>query len=97
MEKIIIFSDGLSMEKMLKIFLHFVGRINVAFGIGTDLSNDMGLILPLSLVMKLSEVDGHPTVKLSDNIAKATGDKEEIEVAKKIFGYTTTFREEVRV
>jgi nicotinate phosphoribosyltransferase len=97
MEKIVIFSDGLTMEKMQTIYQHFAGRINVAFGIGTDLSNDMGLIKPLSLVMKLSEVDGRPTVKLSDNLAKATGDKDEIEVAKRIFGYTTTFREEVRV
>jgi nicotinate phosphoribosyltransferase len=97
MEKVVIFSDGLTMEKMQMIYAHFAGRINVVFGIGTDLSNDMGLIKPLSLVMKLSEVDGRPTVKLSDNIAKATGDAREIEEAKRIFGYTTTFREEVRV
>jgi nicotinate phosphoribosyltransferase len=92
-EKLIIFSDGLNKEKMLELYQHFNGRINVAFGVGTDLTNDMGLIKALSLVMKLSSVNGLPTVKLSDNIAKATGDREEIEVAKRIFGYTSTFSE----
>ena len=92
-EKLIIFSDGLNKEKMLELYQHFNGRINVAFGVGTDLTNDMGLIKALSLVMKLSSVNGLPTVKLSDNIAKATGDRAEIEVAKRIFGYTSTFSE----
>lgn len=93
LEKLIIFSDGLNPERMLKLYKHFAGRINVAFGVGTNLSNDTGLIKPLSLVMKLSKVNGRPTVKLSDNIAKATGDPTEVEAAKRIFGYSTTFNE----
>ncbi len=95
-EKLIIFSDGLTPERMDELYQYFNGRIGVAFGVGTNLSNDMGHIKALSLVMKLTEADGRPTVKLSDNIAKATGDKAEIEVAKRIFGYTTTFREEAK-
>jgi nicotinate phosphoribosyltransferase len=93
-EKLIIFSDGLTPERMETLYQHFAGRIGVAFGVGTNLSNDMGYIKALSLVMKLTEADGRPTVKLSDNIAKATGDRSEIEIAKRIFGYVTTFREE---
>jgi nicotinate phosphoribosyltransferase len=93
-EKLIIFSDGLTPVRMEELYQHFAGRINVAFGVGTNLSNDMGLIDALSLVMKLTEADGRPTVKLSDNIAKATGDRAEIDIAKRIFGYTATFREE---
>ncbi len=93
-EKLIIFSDGLTPERMETLHQHFAGRIGVAFGVGTNLTNDMGHIKALSLVMKLTEADGRPTVKLSDNIAKATGDRSEIEIAKRIFGYTTTFREE---
>lgn len=92
-EKLIIFSDGLNKEKMLELYQHFNGRIGISFGIGTDFSNDMGHIKALSLVMKLTSADGRPTVKLSDNIAKATGDAAEIEVAKRIFGYTATFNE----
>jgi nicotinate phosphoribosyltransferase len=94
-EKLIIFSDGLNMQKMLDIYSHFTGRIQVAFGIGTNLSNDFGFISPLSLVMKLCEVNGLPTVKLSDNVVKATGDADEVAVAKRIFGYETTFSEQV--
>jgi nicotinate phosphoribosyltransferase len=92
-EKLIIFSDGLNKEKMLELYQHFNGRIGISFGIGTDFSNDMGHIKALSLVMKLTSADGRPTVKLSDNIAKATGDAAEIAVAKHIFGYTATFNE----
>jgi len=95
MEKLVIFSDGLNPERMLKLAAHFAGRINITFGVGTNLSNDFGLIKPLSLVMKLTNVNGLPTVKLSDNVAKATGNPTEVEVAKRIFGYTTTFEEEV--
>jgi len=95
MEKLVIFSDGLNMVRMQKLQAHFAGRINVTFGVGTNLSNDFGLIKPLSLVMKLTKVNGLPTVKLSDNVAKATGDPAEVAVAKRIFGYDTTFREEV--
>jgi nicotinate phosphoribosyltransferase len=43
--------------------------------------------------MKITSAAGHPTVKLSDNLAKATGDRTEIEVAKRIFGYSATFTE----
>lgn len=96
-KKLVIWSDGLTKETMLKIYGHFKGRVIVAFGVGTDLTNDMGLVSPLSLVMKLFEVNGLPTVKLSDNIAKATGDEKEIEAAKRIFGYDNTFNEAVRV
>lgn len=94
MEKLIIFSDGLDGEKMDRLYQRFEGRVPARFGVGTWLSNDTGgLIKPLSLVMKITSAAGHPTVKLSDNIAKATGDRAEIEVAKRIFGYTSTFSE----
>lgn len=92
-EKLIIFSDGLTPERMQELHQRFAGRIGIAFGVGTNLSNDVGLIKPLSLVMKLSKVNGLPTVKLSDNIAKATGDTAEVEAAKRIFGYSATFNE----
>ncbi len=95
LDKLLIFSDGLNGERMDALYQRFGERIVTRFGVGTWLSNDTGgLIIPLSLVMKLTEVDGRPTVKLSDNLAKATGDPEEIKVAKHIFGHTSTFTEE---
>jgi len=94
-EKMIIFSDGLDVPTMIKIFLHFSGHIIVTFGWGTNLTNDLGL-KALSLVVKLVESNGHGTVKLSDNLAKAIGKPEDIEMFKRIFGHTTKFTEECK-
>jgi nicotinate phosphoribosyltransferase len=43
----------------------------------------------LSIVCKADAVNGIPCVKLSDNIAKATGDPIAIEKYKKLVGYTS--------
>ncbi|OGG43799.1 MAG: nicotinate phosphoribosyltransferase [Candidatus Handelsmanbacteria bacterium RIFCSPLOWO2_12_FULL_64_10] len=90
-EKLLVFSDGLDVGAMLRIAGHFEGRIRVGFGWGTNLTNDLGLG-PLSIVVKMAEANGRRTVKLSDNLAKAVGEPEDIERFKRIFGYTgTTF------
>lgn len=91
--KIIIFSDGLNPQKVVELYEHFAGQIMVAFGMGTNLSNDFGLIKPLSLVMKLKEAAGNPAVKLSNNLNKATGDPAEINRYKRAFDYTNTASE----
>jgi nicotinate phosphoribosyltransferase len=67
--KRLVFSDGLTMEKALALYEHFRGRIQVAFGIGTSLTNDMGPT-PLNIVMKVIEVNGQPVAKLSDSPGK---------------------------
>ena len=41
---------------------------------------------PVSLVCKLSDVDGRPAVKLSDNYSKAMGDANEAERYRRVFG-----------
>ncbi len=92
-EKRVLFTDGLDVERMLRLYEHFAGRIQIGFGVGTNFSNDFGLVKPLSIVMKLIEAAGNPTVKLSDNLAKAMGPEAEIAVAKQIFGYTNRFSE----
>jgi nicotinate phosphoribosyltransferase len=94
-EKTIIFSDGLDIETILRIAEHFAGRIRCAFGWGTNLTNDLGFSA-LSLVVKVVEACGHPTVKLSDNLAKAIGTPQEIERFKRIFGYTGTMYDACR-
>lgn len=94
--RLIIFSDGLNPQKAVDLMERFRGRIMVAFGMGTNLTNDLGLIKPLSLVMKITNAAGNPAVKLSNNLNKATGpDPAEIEYYKQVFGYTNTSREEV--
>ena len=91
-KKLVIFSDGLDVEKIVELHALFEGRVRVSFGWGTLLTNDFrGLVSndalkPFSLVCKVVSADGRPTVKLSDNPNKAMGPKEEIERYKQIFG-----------
>ncbi|WP_127520439.1 nicotinate phosphoribosyltransferase [Mesorhizobium sp. Z1-4] len=93
-EKLLIFSDGLDVDTILKTYRHFEGRVRMAFGWGTNLTNDFEDCAPLpndrlkaiSLVCKVSEANGRPAVKLSDNPNKATGDRQEIERYIKVFG-----------
>ena len=94
-EKVLVFSDGLDVDTIVKIADHFRGRINVTFGWGTNLSNDLGFET-LSLVVKAIESCGHGTVKLSDNLAKAIGKPEDVERFKRIFGHDVEFSEECR-
>ena len=84
--KYIIFSDGLNLEKVAEITHACQGKIGISFGIGTNLTNDVGL-KPMNIVMKLiaaQSVNGDwiPTVKLSDEHGKYTGDPKMIELAK---------------
>lgn len=91
--KLILFTDGLDTQRMLKLYEHFVGRIQIGFGVGTNFTNDFGAVSALSIVMKLMEAAGNPTVKLSDNLEKAMGPDQEVAFAKERFGYRSTFAE----
>ena len=78
-------SDGLDVPKVLALAEACRDRIQCSFGIGTNLTNDVG-VKPLNMVIKLSDIilsDGTriPTVKLSDSQGKYTGDPEEIAMA----------------
>ncbi len=94
-EKMIVFSDGLDVETIIKIYLHFEGRIKTTYGWGTNLGNDLGLQV-LSIVIKILMANGLPTVKLPDNLSKAMGPIETQEEYKRIFDYHTTFMQECK-
>jgi len=102
-QKLIIFSDGLDVEKITELSAQFRGRARVSFGWGTLLTNDFtGLVkndalAPFSLVCKAVSANGRPTVKLSDNPNKAMGPKDEIERYKRVFGVGEQVGMEVRV
>jgi nicotinate phosphoribosyltransferase len=91
-KKLVIFSDGLDVDKIEELLTRFRGRVKVSFGWGTMLTNDFrGLaegdgLAPFSLVCKAVSADGRPTVKLSDNPVKAMGPKDEIARYKRVFG-----------
>ena len=90
-QKLLIFSDGLDVEKIAKLHRLFAGRVRVSFGWGTLLTNDFrGLVpndglKPFSLVCKAVSANGKPTVKLSDNPNKAMGPADEIARYKRVF------------
>jgi len=68
-EKMLLFSNSLDFETADKLYRHFSGRIGVAFGIGTYLSNDT-FVKPFNIVMKMTTCNGHPVAKISDDAGK---------------------------
>jgi nicotinate phosphoribosyltransferase len=67
--KVLVFSDGLSFEKVIALYLRFKDRAKLAFGVGTNLTNDVGCT-PLQIVMKMVRCNDQPVAKLSDNPSK---------------------------
>ncbi|MEO0623756.1 MAG: nicotinate phosphoribosyltransferase [Pseudomonadota bacterium] len=102
-QKLVIFSDGLDVEKIHELHGQFAGRVKVSFGWGTLLTNDFrGLVpedalAPFSLVCKAISADGRPTVKLSDNPEKAMGPEDQIARYKRVFGVGDQERQAVVV
>lgn len=79
MTKTLVFTDGLNFDQALDICEHFQGRVQISFGIGTFLANDMGEYTnkqgvsykPLSIVIKMVSCNGSPVAKISDEPEKA--------------------------
>jgi nicotinate phosphoribosyltransferase len=65
----LVFSDGLDLPTAFALYRHFADRTMTGFGIGTNLSNDMG-VTPLNIVMKMVACNGQPVAKLSDSPGK---------------------------
>jgi len=93
-EKLLVFSDALDVDTIEAAYHHFTGKVRMSFGWGTNLTNDFEGCAPkpngglgaISLVCKVSEANGRPAVKLSDNPNKATGNPEEIARYLRVFG-----------
>ena len=67
--KTLIFSDGLTVPRTIELYQRFRGRCQLAFGIGTNLTNDLGYE-SLQIVIKMVECNGQPVAKLSDTPSK---------------------------
>ena len=93
-EKLVIVSDGIGVETMQRCMDKLGGRVRLGFGWGTNLTNDFTgcatgaapELDPISVVCKVTKVDGRPAVKLSDNPEKAIGEGTEIERYRRVFG-----------
>ncbi len=89
MSKTIIFSDSLDLERVKVIHRKCKGVVKDSYGIGTFLTNDVG-VKPLNMVIKMvacqpfkDSTKWVPAVKISDDTGKYTGDRAMIELARK--------------
>src|ERR1035437_4813208 len=73
--KTLIFSDSLTVPRIVELYQQFRGRCQLAFGIGTNLTNDLAYE-PLQIVIKMVRCNGQPVAKLSDSPAKDMCDDE---------------------
>ncbi|MEB4799862.1 nicotinate phosphoribosyltransferase [Acinetobacter soli] len=73
--KMLTFSDGLTLQKAWELHQYFKDRFKVSFGIGTNLTNDMGQT-PLNIVLKLVECNGQSVAKISDSPGKTMTDND---------------------
>ena len=73
--KTLIFSDGLTVPRTIELYRQFKGRCQLAFGIGTNLTNDLGYEA-LQIVIKMIRCNGQPVAKLSDTPSKNMCDDE---------------------
>jgi nicotinate phosphoribosyltransferase len=63
--KTLVFSDALTFPLMVELYKRFRDRVKLSFGIGTNLTNDLGYV-PLQIVIKMVRCNGQPVAKLSD-------------------------------
>ena len=73
--KTLIFSDGLNIPRVLELYHQFYGRCGLSFGVGTNLTNDLGY-KPLQIVLKMIRCNGQPVAKISDTPGKSMGEDE---------------------
>jgi nicotinate phosphoribosyltransferase len=84
--KVLVFSDALDIPKVLQLYERFRGRCQLAFGVGTNLTNDLGY-QPLQIVVKMVRCNGQPVAKLSDSPGKnMCDDKAYLAYLRQVFG-----------
>jgi len=69
--KTLIFSDGLTFPAALSLYRQLHERINVSFGIGTNLTCDIPGVEPMNIVLKMISCNGEPVAKISDTPGKS--------------------------
>jgi nicotinate phosphoribosyltransferase len=68
--KTFVFSDSLNIPLCLQLYDRFRDRCKPAFGLGTNLTNDLGY-RPLQIVIKMTRCNGQPVAKISDTPEKS--------------------------
>jgi len=94
-DKLVVLSDAMDIDSIEEAVRALRGQVNVSIGWGTNLTNDFmgcapagvdGDLKAISIVCKVVEADGRPTVKLSDNPNKNVGPEAEIVRYRRVFG-----------
>jgi nicotinate phosphoribosyltransferase len=67
--KTMVFSDSLTVPLAMRLYEYFKGRAQTSFGIGTNLTNDLGYE-SLQIVIKMTRCNGQPVAKISDAPSK---------------------------
>jgi nicotinate phosphoribosyltransferase len=94
--KTLIFSDSLTVPRIIALYQQFRGRCQLAFGIGTNLTNDLGYE-PLQIVIKMVRCNGQPVAKLSDTPSKdMCDDKNYLAYLRQVFEIAQPQPEPVR-
>lgn len=84
--KTLIFSDGLSVPRVIELYRRFHGRVGLGFGIGTNLMNDKGP-QALNVVIKMVRANGQPVAKISDAPEKGMCEDESyLRYLRQVFG-----------
>ncbi len=71
--KTLVFSDALTVPKVIALYRQFHQRVGLAFGIGTHLMHDLGYEAP-QMVIKMTRCNDQPVAKLSDSPGKTMCD-----------------------
>jgi nicotinate phosphoribosyltransferase len=88
--KTLIFSDQLTVPVAIEIARRFQGRALTSFGIGTNLTNDLGYE-PINIVIKMTECNGQPVAKVSDAPGKTVSkDPGYLAYLRQVFGLEKT-------
>ena len=88
--KTLIFSDQLTFPLAIEISRRFRGRARTSFGIGTNLTNDLGYV-PINIVIKMTECNGQPVAKVSDAPGKTVSkDERYLAYLRQVYGLEST-------
>ncbi|GAB2464298.1 nicotinate phosphoribosyltransferase [Comamonas humi] len=84
--KVLIFSDALTIPRTIALYQRFHGRCQLAFGVGTNLTNDLGYE-PLQIVIKMTRCNGQSVAKISDTPGKGMCDDQKyLAYLRQVFG-----------
>lgn len=87
--KSLIFSDALTIPRVIELYRRFHGRVGIGFGVGTNLMNDLGPTA-LNVVIKMVQANGQPVAKISDAPEKGMCEDEGyFRYLRQVFGIKT--------